>query len=222
MEYLLLTSILMKSSNDLQVPFRLIDFSKEGEVVKDEFEAFCKLLSPNSKKKLKTKSENNLVQTSLKTHFFGINGGQSLDMVHFSNFIEKFQREILEVEFRAYSGGKDVMVATKFAPMILKYSRLTPEEYKTIISNIPEDLTISFEDALLFHEMLKKLEDFAVIVKFYASLGSEIGRKEYQRASKICLERQELPDNLVQLVFCLFDIQGENQFLKKNACPPVK
>lgn len=71
------------------------------------------------------------------------------------------------------------------------------------------DDVMTFQEFELFTKLLNNLDDFAIAVRIYALAGKSLSREEFKRAAKICLNGKELPDRVINVVFCLFDVRGD-------------
>ena len=142
-------------------------------------------------------------------HFFGINCDQDLTFEQFSNFVSKFQHEVLKFEFKQYSGGEIYLRGPDFADMVLKYTKLNPEIKNNIKSKVSSEIKVTFDDFELFVQMLNNIEDFEVAVKIFGLLGKNpLVHEEMKKAAKICLNGKDLPDNIIEILFSMFDIEG--------------
>ena len=142
-------------------------------------------------------------------HFFGINCDKDLTFEQFSSFVSNFQHEVLKFEFKQYSGGEIYLRGPDFAEMVLKYTKLNPEMENYIKSKVSSEIIVTFDDFDLFVQMLNNIEDFEVAVKFFGLIGKHpLGHEELKKAAKICLNGKDLPDNIIQILFSMFGIEG--------------
>ena len=142
-------------------------------------------------------------------HFFGINCDKDLTFEQFSNFVSNFQHEVLKFEFKQYSGGEIYLRGPDFAEMVLKYTKLNPEMENNIKSKVSSEIKVTFDDFEVFVQMLNNIEDFEVAVKFFGLLGKQpLGQEELKKAAKICLNGKDLPNNIIEILFSMFDIEG--------------
>lgn len=206
-EFIFLTSILRSSEEEFKIPFELMDTSKNGEIEVQEYDQFCSFARKS--RKITNPPRNLLNETTLKAYFFGgPNFDQALTFCKFGIFLQNFHLEIFDAEFKAFSGGQDVITATNFVRMITKYTKLTIEEQNFMLSNV-QDQMVSYEDALLFDQLLRNFEDLTVAMRFYTNAGNNIGLKEFKRAAKICLDGKNLPESISSIIFNMFPISGK-------------
>lgn len=129
--------------------FDVIDTSKEGTVMRAEFNQFLRLATakkfekfveitkelnyPNITSKSSTilSYAKTINESTLLVHFFGRANTSEIyhDLTYeeFAAFIEGFQREILHAEFEEYSRGHDVISEEDFADVFLKYTDYNSE-----------------------------------------------------------------------------------------------
>lgn len=215
-EYLFLLSLLTRSQSGFRVAFDLIDISDEGTIVKNEFFQFCQLGLSKKRDVSHTSTESN--PTTLYVHFFGPTGDKPLTFGQFSTFLASFQREVLQAEFNEYSRGLDKVTEKDFAQILMRYADLHEAEKEAFVDRMLDKLPpqeqrqgITFQEFELFTNLLNNLNDFAIAIRFYSVAGRSLSREEFRRAAKICLNGQELPQHLINTVFCLFDAAGDGQ-----------
>ncbi len=208
-EFLFLLSLLTKSPTSFEIPFKLIDVSGEGKISAEEFASFCAMAYKSRKwpteEALQPHNETTLVKL-----FFGTRNHQSaLDFEKFSAFLTSFQREVLLFEFKEFSRGGEFVTAQDFATMLLKFTRLTPEETAEMMQNLPDNV-ISFEEYQVFINFLNNFEDFGVAVKlFYFAGKPNLGIQEIKKAASVCLSNgTQLSDKIVQILYHLFKKPG--------------
>ena len=122
--------------------FDVIDTSREGTVMRSEFNQFLRLatakrfeksekLSEESKLSPTSPINQNVCESSLLVHFFGRTNATGIyhDLTYeeFCAFIQGFQREMLHAEFEEYSRGHDYITEEDFADIFLKYTDLSVE-----------------------------------------------------------------------------------------------
>ena len=124
--------------------FDVIDTSKEGTVMRSEFNQFVRLATAKRFEKFASDSGvqpslpetngsvraspsiKNVRESTLLVHFFGRTNASGIyhDLTYeeFLAFIQGFQREIMHAEFEEYSRGHDVIAEEDFADIFLKYT----------------------------------------------------------------------------------------------------
>lgn len=206
-EYLFLLSLMRKSETNFRIPFSFIDISQEGVISSHEFKRFISMSIKNSnfdaadpEKEIPIMQE----KTTLMVHFFGPKNDHQLKFEEFSAFLSNFQREILLAEFLEYSQGQDVISNHDFLAMLIKYTKLTPEEVDDFHSRISEGGHLTFHHWEQFIKFLNALEDFSIAIKLYSMSGRSFSKDEFSRAAQICLQGQALSKQVTDILFDLF------------------
>ena len=90
----------------------MIDSDGNWVLTKDEFELVEQLFS-------KGLVENSIENTTLKVHFFHLDGNGVITFDDFVHFLDNLQKECLEVEFNAYAKGNPSIPDTDFMELLL-------------------------------------------------------------------------------------------------------
>jgi len=242
-EYLFLLSLMTRSATDFKIAFDVVDRCCSGTIAKSEYVKFCRVASrKRSGPSLDLESSTDRVntaadeyfETTLMVHLFdtadNTNSRRSKDVDmqqqpfitfdEFCKFVRDFQFEVLEAEFKEYSGGNNRILVKDFLQYLLKFTDLTPDqmsgcekrlEAKGLLSEEIKAGGVSFDDFLAFVSLLNRIEDFAVAVKFHSLAGKPLTMEVFKRAAAaITPDNQKFPDFLVKLVFAVFDISGDD------------
>eukprot|EP00095_Tigriopus_kingsejongensis_P005270 maker-scaffold464_size163657-snap-gene-0.29 protein:Tk05270 transcript:maker-scaffold464_size163657-snap-gene-0.29-mRNA-1 annotation:"hypothetical protein TcasGA2_TC001761" len=218
-EYLFLLSILTRPTSGFRTAFDLIDVSQEDSILKSEFHQFC-LMSSSLQKKSQTSTLVDLTSgpqdTSLIRLFFGPNGDHKLGFDEFSAFLAGLQREVLRTEFLEYSRGLEKITARDFAQLLLRYTTLTDENqehyYAMLSDRLPrckDHPILTFSEVERFFLLVNNINDFQYAFLLYPQIGRKLSQDEFHRAAKISLDGQELSQEVVEIIFALFDRAGE-------------
>nr|CAI5822979.1 unnamed protein product [Callosobruchus analis] len=221
-EYLFLLSILYKPQTAFEIAFNAFDRDGNGVVDLEEFRIIERIFSNTWKGKRGLSSgheedhyiddEQGLqrkhdVDTTLKVHFFGVDGQSVLDFESFRKFMSNLQMELLEIEFSEFARGLPIISEVEFAKIILRYSFLDVDEYDAYLDNvldrIPESVGISFKEFRAFCEFLSFLDDFSYAIYLYMILGEDVDKDEFHRAVKVCTGI-DLSRHLVETIFAIF------------------
>ena len=92
--------------------FQLIDVDSNWVLTKDEFELVEKLFS-------KGIVEDNIENTTLKVHFFKMDGTGVITFDDFVHFLDGLQKECLELEFNEYAKGSGQIQEKEFIELLL-------------------------------------------------------------------------------------------------------
>ncbi|XP_014889220.1 calcium uptake protein 2, mitochondrial [Poecilia latipinna] len=215
-EYLFLLTIMTKPRTGFHIAFQMLDVDGNEQVDKKEF---LKLKNIIGKSKLKppkdvaekAAEEGAAVNTSLQAYFFGKRGENKLKYQEFHRFMEDLQAEIQEMEFLQFSRGMDTMRREDFAEWLLHYTNEEDNEiyWENMRKKIPAGQSITFEEFKAFCLFTNNLEDFAFSMKMVTEANRPVGMAQFKRAVKIATGH-ELSENVLDTVFKLFDVDGDN------------
>ncbi|XP_063807737.1 calcium uptake protein 2, mitochondrial isoform X2 [Pseudophryne corroboree] len=197
-EYLFLLTILTKPQVGFQIAFQMLDTDGNEQVEKREF--FKEASSDSAD-----------INTTLLVHFFGRGGQDKLQYAHFYRFMENLQTEVQEMEFTQFSKGLNFLRKEDFAEWLLFF---TDEEnndiyWHNVKSRITPGESISLEEFKSFCNFMNNLEDFSITMKMFTEAGKAVKLAEFKRAVKVATG-QELSNNVLDTVFKIFDLDGDN------------
>nr|CAD2141060.1 unnamed protein product [Meloidogyne enterolobii] len=214
---------LMESQLELEQCFVNADFDVDflSRIVPTTREKFERLIHSSSfrhKNLDKDGEEQKLLEakqsleTTLTVHLFGRSGRDSLTFQQFQNFYQHLQKELIEIEFKEFSRGKDRISAVDFARLVLRYSILHKDERSPYIRRVYErseydEEGISLQQFETFSMFLNNLEDFSKAVRLYAIADIPVSQNEFIRAVK-CSTGFNLDPQLVNVLFKIFDANG--------------
>lgn len=215
-EYLFLLSILTKPRTGFDIAFKMLDIDGNEHVDKKEFLKLKKIMG---KTKLrapidtteKTTEEGEGVNTTLQAYFFGRKGDNKLQYKDFCRFMEDLQAEVQEMEFLQFSKGMDTMRREDFAEWLLHYTNEEDNEvyWENMRKKIPAGQSIAFDEFKAFCLFTNNLEDFAFSMKMVTEANRPVGMAQFKRAVTIATGH-ELSENVLDTVFKLFDVDGDN------------
>lgn len=154
-------------------------------------------------------------ETTLTVHLFGRSGRDSLTFKQFQIFYEHLQKELIEIEFKEFSRGKDRISAVDFARLVLRYSILHKDERSPYIRRVYErseydEEGISLQQFETFSMFLNNLEDFSKAVRLYTIADIPVSQSEFIRAVR-CSTGFNLDPALVNVLFKIFDANGDDK-----------
>ncbi|CAK5091456.1 unnamed protein product [Meloidogyne enterolobii] len=225
---------LMESQLELEQCFVNADFdvdflSRIVPATREKFERLIHSSSFRHKNLDKDGEEQKLLEakqsleTTLTVHLFGRSGRDSLTFKQFQNFYQHLQKELIEIEFKEFSRGKDRISAVDFARLVLRYSILHKDERSPYIRRVYERSEydeevllnlekqgISLQQFETFSMFLNNLEDFSKAVRLYAIADIPVSQNEFIRAVK-CSTGFNLDPQLVNVLFKIFDANGDDK-----------
>ena len=122
-----------------------------------------------------TRSHN--VDSSLLIYFFGRRGDAELCFEDFRKFMDNLQTEVLQMEYDEFAKGAQSITEVDFARILLRYTFLSSQEYKSILARLVDRLEdeaknskdgvlalkgITFQEFKDFCFFLNNLDDFQV------------------------------------------------------------
>ncbi|XP_028321698.1 calcium uptake protein 2, mitochondrial [Gouania willdenowi] len=215
-EYLFLLTILTKPHTGFHIAFKMLDVDGNEHVDKKEFLKLKKIIRKSKKRVAKDGAEKAAVDgegvnTTLQAYFFGNNGQDKLQYQNFLRFMEDLQAEVQEMEFRQFSRGMDTMRREDFAEWLLHYTSEEDNDmyWENMRKKIPAGQSITFEEFKVFCLFTNNLEDFAFSMKMVSEASRPVGMAQFKRAVRIATGH-DLSENVLDTVFKLFDLDGDN------------
>ncbi|KAM9384315.1 calcium uptake protein 2, mitochondrial [Pholidichthys leucotaenia] len=221
-EYLFLLTILTKPRTGFHIAFKMLDVDGNEQVDKKEFLKLKKIIGKSKMKvpldvTVKPAEEGEGVNTTLQAYFFGRKGENKLQYKEFHRFMEDLQAEVQEMEFMQFSKGMDTMRREDFAEWLLHYTNEEDNEvyWENMRKKIPAGQSITFEEFKVFCLFTNNLEDFALSMKMITESSRPVGMAQFKRAVKIATGH-DLSDNVLDTVFKIFDMDGDNRLSHKE------
>ncbi|XP_041863904.1 calcium uptake protein 2, mitochondrial [Melanotaenia boesemani] len=220
-EYLFLLTILTKPRTGFHIAFKMLDVDGNEQVDQKEFLKLKKILGQSKTRPPKDAAEPGSTQTAadggegvnttLQAYFFGKKGDNKLQYQEFRRFMEDLQAEVQEMEFLQFSKGMDTMRREDFAEWLLHYTNEEDNEvyWENMRKKIPAGQSITFDEFKAFCLFTNNLEDFAFSMKMVTEANRPVGLAQFKRAVKIATGH-ELSENVLDTVFKLFDMDGDN------------
>ncbi|GAB1298955.1 Calcium uptake protein 2, mitochondrial [Apodemus speciosus] len=156
------------------------------------------------------------VNTTLQVRFFGKRGEKKLHYKEFrssrtnSRFMENLQTEVQEMEFLQFSKGLNFMRKEDFAEWLLFFTNTENKDiyWKNVREKLSVGESISLDEFKSFCHFTTHLEDFAIAMQMFSLAHRPVRLAEFKRAVKVATG-QELSDNLLDTVFKIFDLDGD-------------
>ncbi|XP_054610881.1 calcium uptake protein 2, mitochondrial isoform X2 [Dunckerocampus dactyliophorus] len=215
-EYLFLLTILTKPRTGFHIAFKMLDVDGNEHVDKKEFMKLKNIIGKSKLRISKQSTERptedvDHVNTTLQAYFFGKRGDNKLQYQEFHKFMEDLQAEVQEMEFLQFSKGMDTMRREDFAEWLLHYTNEEDNEvyWENMRRRIPAGQSITFEEFKAFCLFTNNLEDFAISMKMVSEANRPVGMAQFKRAVRIATGH-DLSENVLDTVFKLFDMDGDN------------
>ncbi|XP_042354670.1 calcium uptake protein 2, mitochondrial isoform X2 [Plectropomus leopardus] len=213
-EYLFLLTILTKPRTGFHIAFKMLDVDGNEHVDQKEFLKLKKIIGKSKrvpKDVTEAVEEREGVDTTLQAYFFGRRGENKLQYKEFHRFMEDLQAEVQEMEFLQFSKGMDTMRREDFAEWLLHYTNEEDNEvyWENMRKKIPAGQSITFDEFKAFCLFTNNLEDFAFSMKLVTEANRPVGMAQFKRAVRIATGH-DLSENVLDTVFKLFDMDGDN------------
>ncbi|TRZ01480.1 hypothetical protein DNTS_031894 [Danionella cerebrum] len=215
-----------ESDTGFHIAFKMLDIDGSETVDKMEFQKLKKVIGPKKKlRQIEAESSDTVeeVNTTLQVFFFGKNGTKKLQYKDFCRFMEDLQEEVQEVEFTKFSKGMKTMRREDFAEWLLHFTNEEDNDayWDNMRKRIPSGQSITFDEFKEFCLFTNHLEDFTISVKMSIDASKPIGIAQFKRAVKIATDH-DLSDNVLDTVFKIFDLDGDNCLSHKEFLAVMK
>lgn len=218
-EYLFLLTILTKPHSGFHVAFKMLDADGNEMIERKEFVKLQKIISKQDGFKTVKTNETEYqeptvkepgVNTTLQVRFFGKRGEKKLHYKEFRRFMENLQTEVQEMEFLQFSKGLNFMRKEDFAEWLLFFTNTENKDiyWKNVREKLSVGESISLDEFKSFCHFTTHLEDFAIAMQMFSLAHRPVRLAEFKRAVKVATG-QELSDNLLDTVFKIFDLDGD-------------
>ncbi|XP_019507911.1 PREDICTED: calcium uptake protein 2, mitochondrial [Hipposideros armiger] len=217
-EYLFLLTILTKPHTGFHVAFKMLDADGDEMVEKKEFFKLQKIISKQDDVKMRTNDiecqeptvKEPEMNTTLQIRFFGKRGERKLHYREFRRFMENLQTEVQEMEFLQFSKGLSFMRKEDFAEWLLFFTNTENKDiyWKNVREKLSAGESISLDEFKSFCHFATHLEDFTIAMQMFSLAHRPVRLAEFKRAVKVATG-QELSDNILDTVFKIFDLDGD-------------
>ncbi|XP_043386616.1 calcium uptake protein 2, mitochondrial isoform X2 [Chelonia mydas] len=202
------------------IAFKMLDADGNEQVEKKEFFKLQKIIgkqddlrkaSGREMLSQEPELEDSAVNTTLLVHFFGRAGKEKLCYSEFYRFMENLQTEVQEMEFIQFSKGLNFMRKEDFAEWLLYFTDEENNEiyWQNVRERIQAGENISLDEFKTFCQFTNRLEDFSIAMQMFTVANRPVKLAEFKRAVKVATG-QELSDNVLDTVFKIFDLDGDN------------
>ncbi|CAG0887489.1 unnamed protein product [Cyprideis torosa] len=237
-DYIFLLTVLSTSKRHFEIAFQMFDLNGDGDVDAEEFSAVESLLLQNSSIGSKhrdhgsagTISKGSAASSALSKFFFGPDLREKLTIERFLEFHEQLQREILTLEFqRKDSNRKGTIKPRDFADLLVAYSGFARKKRAKMLKRVSryfkaedkKDIELDLEDYLKFFQFVNCIDDVDTALTFYHIAGASINPETFKHVART-VSQVELPDNVVEVIFVLFDEDGDGELSNREFVSVMK
>ena len=217
----------------------MFDLNGDGNVDADEFDKVTDLMKQNSstgsdecqiisgymysnagarhRDHGSTSSTFKGVNSGLKNYFFGEDLKGNLTVDRFLKFQKDLQEEILALEFRKNDENNSGKISEKdFADLLIAYAGFQPKKRAKMLRRVRKTFDeedspgVDLTDYLNFYQVLYSINEIDTALQYYHIAGAPIERSTMKHVAKT-VAHVELSDHLVDVVFTLFDTDGDGK-----------
>ncbi|NXM82955.1 MICU1 protein, partial [Oenanthe oenanthe] len=236
-DYIFLTTVLSTPQRNFEIAFKMFDLNGDGEVDMEEFEQASSdttlpVLQVQSIIRSQTSmgmrhrdrsTTGNTLKTgfnsALTTYFFGADLKGKLTISHFLDFQRKLQHDILKLEFERHDPVDGRITERQFGSMLLAYSGVQSKKLTVMLKQLKKHFQdgegLTFEEVENFFTFLKNINDVDTALSFYHMAGASLDKVTMQQVART-VAKVELSDHVCDVVFALFDCDGNGELSNKE------
>ncbi|KAM6347797.1 calcium uptake protein 1, mitochondrial isoform 1-T4 [Alca torda] len=157
--------------------------------------------------------------SALTTYFFGADLKGKLTISHFLDFQRKLQHDILKLEFERHDPVEGRITERQFGSMLLAYSGVQSKKLTVMLKQLKKHFQdgegLTFEEVESFFTFLKNINDVDTALSFYHMAGASLDKVTMQQVART-VAKVELSDHVCDVVFALFDCDGNGELSNKE------
>eukprot|EP00064_Thunnus_orientalis_P005471 superscaffoldBa00000536_g5485 len=221
-DYIFLTTVLSTPQRNFEIAFKMFDLNGDGEVDLEEFEQVQSIIRSQTSMGMRHRDRSttgNTLKTAgcssaLTTYFFGEDLKGKLTIGSFLEFQRKLQHDVLKLEFERNDPVDGRITERQFGGMLLAYSGVQSRKLKLMQKGLKK----MFKDAqalsspsfalLSINNCLFSLVDFRLNI----TMARQVTMKQVART----VAKVELSDHVCDVVFALFDCDGNGELSNKE------
>nr|XP_054364472.1 calcium uptake protein 1, mitochondrial [Mirounga angustirostris] len=157
--------------------------------------------------------------SALTTYFFGADLKGKLTIKNFLEFQRKLQHDVLKLEFERHDPVDGKITERQFGGMLLAYSGVQSKKLtamqKQLKKHFKEGKGLTFQEVENFFTFLKNINDVDTALSFYHMAGASLDKVTMQQVART-VAKVELSDHVCDVVFALFDCDGNGELSNKE------
>uniref|UniRef100_A0A672HIR5 Calcium uptake protein 1, mitochondrial n=2 Tax=Salarias fasciatus TaxID=181472 RepID=A0A672HIR5_SALFA len=157
--------------------------------------------------------------SALTTYFFGEDLKGKLTIGSFLEFQRKLQHDVLKLEFERNDPVDGRITERQFGGMLLAYSGVQSRKLKQMQKGLKKMFKdaqgVTFEELENFFTFLKNVNDVDTALSFYHMAGASIDKVTMKQVART-VAKVELSDHVCDVVFALFDCDGNGELSNKE------
>ncbi|XP_027021756.1 calcium uptake protein 1, mitochondrial isoform X3 [Tachysurus fulvidraco] len=226
-DYIFLTTVLSTPQRNFEIAFKMFDLNGDGEVDLEEFEQVQSIIRSQTSMGMRHRDRSttgNTLRTAgcssaLTTYFFGADLKGKLTIGAFLEFQRKLQHDVLKLEFERNDPMDGRITERQFGGMLLAYSGVQSRKLKQMQKGLKKMFKdaqgITFEEVENFFTFLKNVNDVDTALSFYHMAGASIDKATMKQVART-VAKVELSDHVCDVVFALFDCDGNGELSNKE------
>ncbi|KAM4607124.1 LOW QUALITY PROTEIN: calcium uptake protein 1, mitochondrial [Polymixia lowei] len=226
-DYIFLTTVLSTPQRNFEIAFKMFDLNGDGEVDLEEFEQVQSIIRSQTSMGMRHRDRSttgNTLKTAgcssaLTTYFFGADLKGKLTISSFLEFQRKLQHDVLKLEFERNDPTDGRISERQFGGMLLAYSGVQSRKLKLMQKGLKKMFKdaqgITFEEVENFFTFLKNVNDVDTALSFYHMAGASIDKATMKQVART-VAKVELSDHVCDVVFALFDCDGNGELSNKE------
>ncbi|XP_046884994.1 LOW QUALITY PROTEIN: calcium uptake protein 1, mitochondrial [Hypomesus transpacificus] len=226
-DYIFLTTVLSTPQRNFEIAFKMFDLNGDGEVDLEEFEQVQSIIRSQTSVGMRHRDRSTTGNTlrnagcssALTTYFFGQDLKGKLTIGAFLEFQRKLQHDVLKLEFERNDPVDGRVTERQFGGMLLAYSGVQSRKLKQMQKGLKKMFKdaqgITFEELENFFTFLKNVNDVDTALSFYHMAGASIDKATMKQVART-VAKVELSDHVCDVVFALFDCDGNGELSNKE------
>lgn len=226
-DFIFLLTVISTPKRNFALAFKMFDLNGDGEVDYQEFQKVYKIIlrgtAVGSRHRNHATTGNVLgdVSEEFGTYLFGKDHTNKLTVEKFQTFHDELTVAVLKLEFDRFEPVNNTITEKDFCELLLSYADLGDQERKVYIKRVKkafdpkESPGITFLQLKDFNTFLGAIFDVDVALGMYHAAGASINKDDFKKVSK-AVAGVELNDHLVDLVFVIFDENGDGELSHKE------
>ncbi|XP_068597331.1 calcium uptake protein 1, mitochondrial [Brachionichthys hirsutus] len=226
-DYIFLTTVLSTPQRNFEIAFKMFDLNGDGEVDLEEFDQVQSIIRSQTSMGMRHRDRSttgNTLKTAgcssaLTTYFFGEDLKGKLTIGSFLEFQRKLQHDVLKLEFERNDPASGRITERQFGGMLLAYSGVQSRKLKQMQKGLKKMFKdaqgITFEEVENFFTFLKNVNDVDTALSFYHMAGASIDKVTMKQVART-VAKVELSDHVCDVVFALFDCDGNGELSNKE------
>nr|XP_012617996.1 calcium uptake protein 1, mitochondrial isoform X2 [Microcebus murinus] len=225
-DYIFLTTVLSTPQRNFEIAFKMFDLNGDGEVDMEEFEQVQSIIRSQTSMGMRHRDRPTTGNTlksglcsALTTYFFGADLKGKLTIKNFLEFQRRLQHDVLKLEFERHDPVDGRITERQFGGMLLAYSGVQSKKLtamqKQLKKHFKEGKGLTFQEVENFFTFLKNINDVDTALSFYHMAGASLDKVTMQQVART-VAKVELSDHVCDVVFALFDCDGNGELSNKE------